>query len=77
MTLLCLIYGTGVSVMLHRSIQLCSISIDMLNHHFKFLSWNVRGLNNIAKQEDVKQIINLFKPGLLCLQETKLASVNQ
>jgi hypothetical protein len=48
--------------------------MDMLNHGYKILSWNVWGLNSVAKQEDVKKIINLFNPGLLCLQETKLAS---
>jgi exonuclease III len=48
--------------------------MDMLNHGYKILSWNAWGLNSVAKQEDVKKIINLFNPGLLCLQETKLAS---
>jgi exonuclease III len=50
--------------------------MDMLNYGYKFLSWNVRGLNNTAKQEDVKQIISLLKLDLLCLQETKLVSVD-
>jgi exonuclease III len=44
--------------------------------HFKFLCWNVRGLNNQAKQEDLRQIINIFKPDLLCIQETKLDRVD-
>jgi exonuclease III len=50
--------------------------MDMLNYGYKFLSWNVRGLDNTAKQEDVKQIISFLKPDLLCLQETKLVSVD-
>jgi exonuclease III len=50
--------------------------MDMLNFHYKILSWNVRGLNSAAKQEDVKQNISLFNPDLLCLQETKLASID-
>jgi hypothetical protein len=29
-------------------------SMDMLNYHYKFLSRNIRGLNNAAKQEDVR-----------------------
>jgi hypothetical protein len=36
----------------------------------------VRGLNCPAKQEDVKQTISLFKPGLICVQETKLSQVD-
>jgi hypothetical protein len=27
-----------------------------------FMSWNVRGLNNLAKQESVKQVVALHKP---------------
>jgi exonuclease III len=50
--------------------------MDMLNFRYKILSWNVRGLNSAAKQEDVKQNISLFNPDLLCLQETKLASID-
>jgi DNA phosphorothioation-dependent restriction protein DptG len=46
-------------------------------HQYKILSWNVRGLNNSTKQEDVKQIINSVKPDIVCLQETKLAAINQ
>jgi exonuclease III len=40
--------------------------------NYKFLSWNVRGLNSKAKQEDVRQMVNLFKPDLVCFQETKI-----
>jgi hypothetical protein len=42
---------------------------------YSFLSWNVRGLNNPTKQEDVKQIIQVHKPLIVYLQETKLARV--
>jgi hypothetical protein len=38
------------------------------------LSWNVRGLNSQAKREDVKQVIQLHKPSIVYLQETKLVS---
>jgi exonuclease III len=48
--------------------------MDMLNQRYRILSWNVRELNSAAKQEDVRQIINLFKPDLVYFQETKLAS---
>lgn len=40
---------------------------------FSLLSWNVRGLNSTAKQEDVKQMIQLHKP--MSLQETKMEQV--
>jgi exonuclease III len=44
--------------------------------NFKFLSWNVRGLNNATKQEDVKQVVNSIKPDLICFQETKLQNIS-
>jgi exonuclease III len=50
--------------------------MDALNISYKMLSWNVRGPNNIAKQEDIKQVINILKPDLVCLQETKLSSLD-
>lgn len=42
-----------------------------LNFDYSLLSWNVRGLNNQAKQEDVKQVVQLHKPLFICLHETK------
>jgi exonuclease III len=42
---------------------------------FSFLSWNVRDLNNLAKREDVKQIIQIQRPMVVCLQETKLVDI--
>jgi exonuclease III len=45
-------------------------------HHYKILSWNVRGLNNPAKQEDVKQIVSSYRPNLICFQETKMQTVD-
>jgi hypothetical protein len=38
-------------------------SVSFMNsvvQHYKMLSWNVRGLNSQAKQEDVRQVIHLF-----------------
>jgi exonuclease III len=49
--------------------------MDSENHSSKFLSWNVRGLNSSAKREDIKQVINIFKPEIICIQETKLAVI--
>jgi exonuclease III len=46
--------------------------MDAFKPCHKVLSWNVHGLNNVAKQEEVRQVINLMQPDLTCLQETKL-----
>jgi exonuclease III len=46
------------------------------NQGYKFLSWNIRGLNSDAKKEDVRQTISLFNLDLICVQETKLAQVD-
>jgi hypothetical protein len=52
-------------------------SFFMDNEHlqYKILTWNVRGLNNGARQEDVKQVIGICKPDLVCLQETKMEAI--
>jgi DNA phosphorothioation-dependent restriction protein DptG len=52
-------------------------SMDSLNFLYKILSWNVRGMNCLAKQEDIKQIVGVFKPDLECLQETKMEQISQ
>jgi exonuclease III len=43
--------------------------------HYKILTWNVRGMNNVARQEDIKQVVNMFKPDIVCIQETKIALI--
>jgi exonuclease III len=48
----------------------------MTHQHYKFLSWNVRGLNNLARQEEGRQIVSTCKPDLICLQEAKLVVIN-
>lgn len=40
------------------------------------LSWNVRGLNNPARQHEMGQVIQLHKPHIVCLQETKMAHID-
>jgi exonuclease III len=47
-----------------------------LMQQYKMVSWNVRGLNSIAKQEDVRQCMLSCKPDIICLQETKLACIS-
>jgi exonuclease III len=47
--------------------------MDEPTANYSLLSWNVRGLNNPTKQEEVKQVVQLQRPMLVCIQETKLA----
>lgn len=42
----------------------------------KFLSWNVRGLNEKNKRLAVRQTVLLERPQIICFQETKMASIN-
>jgi exonuclease III len=48
----------------------------MNKRKFKFLSWNVRGLNDTVKREIIKQALIMHKPDLICLQEIKLAQTD-
>jgi exonuclease III len=50
--------------------------MDNVVQQYKMLNWNIRGLNNKAKQEDIRHVINMFNPDVICLQETKLESVD-
>ena len=49
-----------------------------MNHNLtiKFISWNVRGLNERNKRLAVRQTFLLEKPDLVCLQETKLETLD-
>jgi exonuclease III len=40
------------------------------------LFWNVRGLNNKAHRDAIWDVILSSKADIVCLQETKLGSVN-
>ncbi len=46
------------------------------NRTFKFLSWNVRGLNGSSKCAAVKVFLRGCKCGVVCLQETKLSTIS-
>ena len=37
--------------------------------------WNVRGLNERARRNVVKEFVLLLKPTIVCIQETKLSSI--
>nr|CAD1824961.1 unnamed protein product [Ananas comosus var. bracteatus] len=46
------------------------------NRVFRFLSWNVRGLNDQSKCTVVRSFIRFSKVSVVCLQETKLPSIS-
>ena len=43
----------------------------------KLISWNVRGLNDPRKRLVVKNLMREWKCDVVCLQETKIASMNR
>ena len=43
---------------------------------FHFLIWNVRGLNRAVHRDVVRQVVEMVRPAIVCLQETKLASIS-
>lgn len=45
--------------------------------NYSVLSWNIRGLNSVARQEEIRQVVQMHKPMLLCLQETKMQDINR
>ena len=42
---------------------------------FKRLVWNVRGLNNQTRRNAIFQMVNVVRPSIVCLQETKMELV--
>jgi exonuclease III len=49
----------------------------MNNKHIRVLSWNVRGLNAVVHQDNVRKLVELEKSTIVCLQETKLKEVTE
>lgn len=43
---------------------------------YKFISWNVRGVNEKEKRLAIRQTIILENPDMVCLQETKIADMS-
>lgn len=43
----------------------------------KFLIWNVRGLNNPARQDAVRSLVAAARAGVVCLQEIKMMNVSR
>jgi exonuclease III len=48
----------------------------MIDNAIKTVCWNVRGLNNAARREAVRMLLQKIRPTIICLQETKLDSIN-
>ena len=42
----------------------------------KFLSWNIRGANDVAKRKVIKAFIKMQRVDVICLQETKFKEVS-
>jgi hypothetical protein len=43
----------------------------------KLMSWNVRGLNDRARRDTVRTMVDDVRPAIVCLQETKLDVISQ
>jgi len=41
------------------------------------MSWNVRGLNERARRDNVRTLVDDIRPNIVCLQETKLDVISQ
>ncbi|WVZ96688.1 hypothetical protein U9M48_042292 [Paspalum notatum var. saurae] len=48
----------------------------MSQHNVKILNWNVRGLNEGARQDCVQEVVSHTGSTIVCLQETKLQVIN-
>jgi hypothetical protein len=43
----------------------------------QILTWNVRGLNDPGKRLRIKHMLKIWKPDIICLQETKLELITK
>lgn len=50
---------------------------SMIEHNCTILNWNVRGLNNPARRQVVRNLASQTRSTVVCLQETKLAHVDR
>jgi hypothetical protein len=48
-----------------------------MNENLSILSWNVRGLNDAAHRELVRETTVCARPWVVCLQETKIGSMSR
>lgn len=42
----------------------------------KFLIWNVRGLNDKTRRDNLRKVVDDSRPAVVCLQETKLSHIS-
>lgn len=47
--------------------------MDKLN----FMIWNVRGLNDKARRDNLRKVVDDTRPAVVCLQETKLSYISE
>lgn len=45
--------------------------------HLKIISWNVWGLNDLAKRRVIKASLRRWNPHVVCFQETKMQRVDR
>jgi hypothetical protein len=57
-------------------VQLFGNLMDNMSQQFNILSWNIRGLNSVARQENLRQMISVHRPELVCIHETKMEIIN-
>jgi exonuclease III len=43
----------------------------------QILTWNVRGLNDPGKRLRIKHMLTIWKPNIICFQETKLELITK
>lgn len=43
----------------------------------KIVSWNIRGLNETNKRSQIKNLLQEWKPDIVCFQETKLKFISR
>ena len=53
------------------------VGVSLVLMKIKMISWNVRGLNDPQKRLVVKNLLREWKCNIVCLQETKIASMNR
>jgi hypothetical protein len=49
----------------------------MAQHNYHILNWNVRGLNDGARQDSVNELVRSTGATIVCLQETKMQLLDQ
>jgi exonuclease III len=50
--------------------------LPMSQHNCKILSWNVRGLNEVDRRDSVQELVRDTGSTIVCLQETKLTTID-